>query len=98
MTSMARPKKQIETLHASADYFEPLFRAALVRVMKQLQKQASINRLALAMHNAGARAEAIPRKQIEDLVRPMIQKIMRDVVRRGGKLGAAHLQELLKHG
>lgn len=95
---MARPQKQIETLHASADYFEPLFRVALVKVMKQLQKQSSINRLAMAMANTGTRAEAIPRKAIQDLLQPVITKIVRDAVRRGGKLGAAHVQELLKHG
>lgn len=90
-----RPQKEIKALHSSADYFEPLFRAAFVRAMKKVQKSTSINQVALSMATTGARTEVVPRKVIEDAVRPFVTKIIRDAMRRGGKLGAQHLTNLL---
>lgn len=94
---MPRQSAEIKVIHASADYYEPLFRARYVRAMKALQKKTSINALAMSMGNAKQAKDLIPQADIVKALEPL-QKVIRDAFMRGGKLGASHVSELLKHG
>jgi hypothetical protein len=47
------------------------------------------------MANTGIRSEAIPRKVIIDAITPVVKKIMRDAIRKGGKLGAEHVTDVI---
>lgn len=87
------PNSQKE-LHASANYFEPLFRARFVRAMKQLQKDTSINHLAMSMGNSRQAKELIPRSAIIKALAPL-RKVLRDSFIRGGKVGAEHVKDVL---
>lgn len=92
---MPRQPHEIQVVHASADYYEPLFRARFVRAMKLLQAQTSINSLAMSMGNVRQATDLIPRSAITKALEPT-KKVIRDAYRRGGRLGADHLKELFK--
>lgn len=94
MAKTTRSQKEVKVVHASADYFEALFRARFVKVMKQLQKDVPINRVALGLHNTKARTQVVPRSTIEAALAPLKQVII-DTYRRGGKLGAVHVKNVL---
>lgn len=94
---MARQPEEIKIVHAAADYYEPLFRARFVRAMKTVQKQVSINNLAVSIaSNARQAKDAIPRKIIIDALNKEAKKVIRDAFMRGGKLGADHVHSTLK--
>jgi hypothetical protein len=93
----SRQKQEQKAVHSSADYFEALFRARFVKAMKQLQKQTSINALAVAMHNLRSATQMVDRKALEKALSRydlfVIQAFMR-----GGKLAAQHVKDMLKNG
>ncbi len=84
-----------KSLHVSADYFEPLFRAKLYRAFKQVQSQTSINALAMAMGNLRQAKDTIPRNALEDAITSAVKRVLIDSFTRGGKLGAVHVKESL---
>jgi hypothetical protein len=93
-----RQKRQKEkSFIDSAEYFKALFRARFVKAMKKLQKEVSINQLALSMHSTRTSAGVITNKQIVDALTPLKQ-VIKDAYRKGGKLGADHVKALLKNG
>lgn len=92
---MPRQPKEIRVLHASADYYEPLFRARFVRAMKEVQRKVSINSLALSMGNLRQAKDLIPRQLLQDTLSKACKKVLRDAYMRGGKLGAEHVKDLL---
>lgn len=95
MPSPKRPTKEVKAVLSSADYYEPLLRARFVRAMKKLQKETSINQLALAIpHLKRTQHQVVDRKAIEAALEPL-RKVIRDAYMRGGKLGAAHLKALI---
>lgn len=94
---MPRQPKEIQVVHASADYYEPLLRARFVRAMKKLQLQTSINQLALSLTSVTNAQSVIPTSSVEAALVPL-KKVLIDAYMRGGKLGAAHLVEMLKRG
>lgn len=93
---MPKPPNQ-RALHTSANYYEPLFRARFARAMKQVQKQTSINTLAMSMGNAKQAKDLIPRAVLIKALAPL-RKIIRDAYMRGGKVGVEHVKHTLKHG
>lgn len=95
---MSNPAKQEQkTVHASADYFEALFRARFAKAMKQLQTQTSINALAMALHNLRHATGVVDRKALEKALEPL-RPVLRDAYLRGGKLGALHVKRVLLNG
>jgi len=93
---MPRQPKEIQIVHASADYYEPLFRARFVRAMKKLQVETSVTALAATLGNAKQARNIIPRKKIEEALTQSVKKVLRDAFMRGGKLGAEHVKDLLR--
>lgn len=93
----SRQKQEQKNIHASADYFEASFRARFAKAMKQLQKETSINNLAMAMHNLRNATRVVDRKALEKALEPL-RPLLRDAYMRGGKLGAKHLKEMLTRG
>jgi hypothetical protein len=91
-----RANSEIQAVGLSADYFEGLLRARLVRVMKQLQKDTSINQLAMAMHNLRDAAGVIDRQALEKAV-AFLKPLIKQAYMRGGKLGATHVKSTLRN-
>lgn len=92
---MPRQPKEITLVHRSADYYEPLFRARFVRAMKSVQKQTSINALALSMASLRHAASQIPKEKLEEALTKGVKTIIRDAFMQGGKLGAEHVRSAL---
>lgn len=92
---MPRQPKEIRVVHASADYYEALFRARFVKVMKKLQSTVSINALALSMGNVRQAQSIVTRAEILKALMPL-KKILADSFMKGGRIGADHVKETLK--
>lgn len=61
--------------------------------MKALQRKVSINALAMAMGNVDQAAALLSKRDIEIALGP-VTKVVKDAVRRGGKLGAVRVRRL----
>lgn len=77
--------KQLEAVHAAADYYEPLFRARFARAMKAVRKTVSVEDIARAIRLR--QPTIIPRAVFEKALVPCAN-VVRDAVVRGGQLGA----------
>ncbi len=84
-----------KALHSSADYFEKLLRARIYKAMLQIQKDTSINSLAMVMGNSRQAKDIIPRKRIEAALNAACKKVAVDCFMRGGKLGGQHVNEVV---
>lgn len=96
-SQVSRQKQEQKNIHASADYFEALFRARFAKAMKQLQKQTSINALAMAMHNIRNATQVVDRRSLEKSLEPL-RPLLVQAYMRGGKLAAKHLKDMLTNG
>lgn len=85
----------MKNVNQSADYFEPLLRGRVVRAMKQLRDQVSINDLAMAMGNARQATALVTAKAIREALAPTA-KVMKDAVRQGGRIGAEKVRKAVK--
>lgn len=81
-------------VHKAADYYEPLFRARVMRAMKAVRAAVSINHLAMSMGNAHQAASAVPRKEIEAALQPA-SRVITDAFNQGGKIGAEKVKKVL---
>lgn len=80
-----------------ADRHETVLQRRFVRAMKKLQAEISINDLGVMLasgHGKVVDKVLIPRKKIEDVLEPM-KDVVKKAVIAGGRLGAAHVMEVL---
>lgn len=80
-------------VHRAADYFEALLRARFVKQMKEARKKVDQRALAdaIAEKDAG-KALAIVSTPLPSVMRP-IQKVIKDAVMKGGKVGAQMVRD-----
>jgi len=76
-------------MNKAADHFEAVLQIRFAKAMKQLQKETSINELALLIANK--KPVIVDKKRIENLLKP-IAKTLIDAMRHGGNLGARALK------
>lgn len=90
---MAKQRNESEwkAIHRSADALEPSLRARFVRAMKQLQKETSINELALLIANK--KPVVIDRNRIRELLAP-VTSVTKEAFKRGAKVGAGKVNQL----
>lgn len=90
-----RPQKSKEwkQVHASADYYEALFRARFVRAMRKVREQTSINELAMLMGNKRQVKDVIPRARILEALGPC-ETVVKDALVKGVRLGTQKVNDL----
>lgn len=92
--NVKRLPSEVKAVGSSTDYFEGLFRARMVKELQRLQKETSINQLALAMANLRGATQVIDPKSIEAAI-ARLKPIIIQAYMKGGKLGAAHVKSTL---
>jgi len=92
---MPRQPQEIKVVHASADYYEALFRARFVKSMRLLQSQTSLSALAMAMGSVRRGTNLVQREELIKALEPA-KKVLVDAFMRGGKLGAEHVKKALQ--
>jgi hypothetical protein len=85
-------------VHEAADRHEAALRVRFVRAMKKLQADTSITELGAMLalgHGRAVGAMHVPKAKITATLEP-VKTVVKSAVRRGGRLGADQLNNILR--